>query len=247
MGCPVLIIQRREPPNYFFEDVDSEHHLVDTRLLTRDLPEAQLVLLEGSSMMITSDPAATSALAGFLREVDPADQDPTGVGGAPVRTIMFTDVVGHTEMMQRLGDARGRDVLRDHERITRNALATHGGGEVKTMGDGFLATFASTQRALECAAVLQRTFRVHPGEPLSVRIGINAGEPVDDDSDIFGSSVIAAARIGAQANGGQILVSDVVRQLVAGKGFVFDDLGECDLKGMYQPVRVWELDWAEAD
>jgi class 3 adenylate cyclase len=94
---------------------------------------------------------------------------------------------------------------------------------------------------------LQRTFSAHPGEPLSVRIGINAGEPVEDDSDIFGSSVIAAARIGAQADGGQILGSDVVRQLVAGKGFVFDDLEELDLKGMDEPVRVWELEWAEAD
>ena len=181
----------------------------------------------------------------FLRQTDPADENPSAAGGAtPVRTIMFTDLEGHTEMMQRLGDARGREVLRDHERITRNALATHGGGEVKTMGDGFLATFASPQRALECAVALQRTFSTHPGEPLSVRIGINAGEPIDDDSDIFGTAVITAARIGAQANGGQVLVSDVVRQLAAGKGFFLDDIGELNLKGMDEPVRVWELDWA---
>jgi class 3 adenylate cyclase len=245
--CPALIIQRRDPPNYFFEDDDAEAHLADSRLLTRDLPDSQLIILEGSSMMITSDPASTSALLGFLREADPADSIPAETAAAvPVRTIMFTDIVGHTEMMQSLGDARGRELLRDHEQITRNALAQHGGGEVKTMGDGFLATFASTQQALECAATLQRTFTTQPGAPFSVRIGINAGEPIDDDSDIFGSSVIVAARIGARAHGGQVLVSDVVKQLATGKGFAFEDFGEHTLKGMQQPFRIWELDWANA-
>jgi adenylate cyclase len=76
-----------------------------------------------------------------------------------------------------------------------------------------------------------------------VRIGINAGEPIAEDSDLFGSSVIAAARIAATAKGGQVLVSDVVRQLVAGKGFGFTDTGEHTLKGLDEPVRVWELDW----
>jgi class 3 adenylate cyclase len=249
VDCPVLIIQRRDPPDYFFEEVDPEHHLAESRLLTRDLPQAQLVILDGSSMMISADPAATSALISFLNEADPSDQANSSIAGgeAPVRTIMFTDLEGHTEMMQRLGDAQGREVLREHERITRSALASHGGGEVKTMGDGFLATFASPQRALECAAALQRSFAAHPGEPLSVRIGLNAGEPIDEDADIFGAAVIAAARIGAHAAGGQVLVSDVVRQLAAGKGFAFDDLGDLDLKGMDEPVRVWELAWADPD
>jgi class 3 adenylate cyclase len=82
-----------------------------------------------------------------------------------------------------------------------------------------------------------------PGEGLTVRAGLNAGEPIAEDDDLFGASVIAAARISAKASGGQILVADVVRQLVAGKGFLFSDTGEHDLKGLEEPVRLWELRW----
>ncbi|TMB98048.1 MAG: adenylate/guanylate cyclase domain-containing protein [Chloroflexi bacterium] len=82
------------------------------------------------------------------------------------------DLVGHTEMMSRLGDERGRAVLREHEAITRNVLKQHGGTEVKTMGDGFMASFASVTKAVECAIALQRAFAEHEGEPLSVRVGL---------------------------------------------------------------------------
>ncbi len=74
-----------------------------------------------------------------------------------------------------------------------------------------------------------------------MRIGLNAGEPVEEDDDFFGASVIAAARIAAKAEGGQVLVANVVRELVAGKGFLFHDTGQHDLKGLEEPVRLWEL------
>ena len=242
--CPVLIVQRKEPPQFFFVAGDTNRHLADSRLLTRDLRASRLVLLEGSSMMISSDPASTTALLDFLREVDPgAPPAAESTSGAATRTIMFTDLEGHTEMMQRLGDEAGRSVLREHERITREALARHGGGEIKAMGDGFLVSFASAQQALGCAAALQRALAVLPGEALAVRIGINAGEPIAEDRDLFGASVIAAARIADQAAGRQILVSDVVRQLAAGKGFRFTDAGEQTLKGITEPARLWALDW----
>src|SRR5262249_26046724 len=153
-------------------------------------------------------------------------------------------------MMQRLGDVKGREVLREHERLTREALATHGGTEVKTMGDGFMASFGSAQKAVECAIALQRAITqtgkqankvaAEPTSdgrfPISVRIGINAGEPIAEDDDLFGASVILAARTAAKANGGEILVTDVVRQLVAGKGFAFADRGEAEMKGFEEPV-----------
>ena len=82
-------------------------------------------------------------------------------------------------------------------------------------------------------------------EPIRVRIGLNAGEPIAEDDDLFGTAVIVAARIAAQAHGGEILVSDVVRQLVAGKGFLFNDRGEHALKGFEDPVRVFEVRWRE--
>ncbi|MEX2247071.1 MAG: adenylate/guanylate cyclase domain-containing protein [Dehalococcoidia bacterium] len=165
--------------------------------------------------------------------------------GAAVKTVLFTDLEGHTEMMRRLGDARARDVLREHERVTREALGAHGGTEVKTMGDGFMASFGSPQRAIECAIALQRVFaarEIH-GERLSVRAGINAGEPIAEEDDLFGSCVILASRTAARARGGEILVTDVVRQLAAGKGFVFVDRGDASLKGFEDVVRLFEVRW----
>src|SRR5262249_17338257 len=149
------------------------------------------------------------------------------------RTILFTDIEGHTAMMQRLGDAKGREGLREHERITREALAAHDGAEVKTMGDGFSASFGAGQEAVGWAIGLQgasgqpfdglRTGSGNRAEEIRIRVGINAGEPIAEDDDLFGASVILAARTAAKASGGEILVTDVVRQLVAGKGFAFGD------------------------
>src|SRR5205085_11313659 len=111
----------------------------------------------------------------------------------------------------RLGDEKAREVLRDHERLTREALFTHGGAEVKTMGDGFMASFGSAQKAIECAVALQTAFAARESdEPIRIRVGINAGEPIAEDDDLFGSSVILAARTAAKAEGGEILVTDVV-------------------------------------
>jgi class 3 adenylate cyclase len=163
-----------------------------------------------------------------------------------LRTVLFTDIVGHTEMMQRLGDAKGRDVLREHERITRETLKAHGGAEVKTMGDGFMASFGSVTSAMECAIALQRAFAAHTEsmpEPLHVRVGLNAGEPIEEDGDLFGSTVILASRIAAQAGAGEILVPDTVRGLLSGKGFLFGDRGEFMPKGFDEAVRVYDVRW----
>jgi len=162
---------------------------------------------------------------------------------ASLRTVLFTDLVGHTEMMSRLGDERGRDVLREHERITREVLKANGGTEVKTMGDGFMASFGSVTKAVECAVALQRAFSDHPGEALNVRVGLNAGEPIEEDGDLFGATVILASRIAAKADGGEILVADTVRGLCSGKGFLFSDRGDFVAKGFEEPVRVYEVSW----
>ena len=161
-------------------------------------------------------------------------------------TILFTDIVGHTEMMSRLGDERGRKVLREHERITREVLKAHGGTEVKTMGDGFMASFGSVTKAVECAVALQRAFAERESdEPLHVRVGLNAGEPIEEEGDLFGATVILASRIAARAEGGEILVADTVRGLCSGKGFLFADRGEFVAKGFEEAVRVYEVRWRE--
>ena len=169
------------------------------------------------------------------------------------RTVLFTDIEGSTALTQRLGDDRARLLLREHERITREALQRHRGSEVKTMGDGFMASFTSATSALECAIALQRGFaglNEDAEEQVNVRVGLNAGEPIaethpDGRSDLFGSIVNEAARITAVAAGGEILVTNVVRELAKGKNFLFADRGETSLRGFEDPVRLYELRWRE--
>ena len=179
-----------------------------------------------------------------------------GEGAAPheaqasgLRTVLFTDIVGHAEMMERLGDAKGRDVLREHERITRETLRQHGGAEVKTMGDGFLASFGSVTQAMECAIALQRAFGAWNDSasgatgrsPLHVRVGLNAGEPIEEGGDLFGAAVIMASRVCAEAGAGEILIPEGVRHLLRGKPYVYTDRGETLLKGFEDAVRLYEV------
>jgi class 3 adenylate cyclase len=215
------------------------------------IPDARLVLLEGASAApwVGDIEAALAAIDEFLGDTEPAPARAEPVAAGGLCTILFTDVEGSTALTERLGDAKAREVLRNHERIVREALRAHGGAEVKAMGDGFMASFSSATRALECAIAMQRAFAAHddehPETPIRVRIGLNAGEPIAEEADLFGTAVILAARIAAQAKGGEILASDVVRQLVAGKGFLFADRGEVALRGFEDPVRLYEMRWQD--
>jgi class 3 adenylate cyclase len=218
------------------------------RELASCVPDARLVLLEGQSLMpfLGDTDAVLQAIDEFLDEGEEA-----AAGGEPpeagaFRTILFTDVEGSTALTQRLGDARARELLREHERIVREALKAHGGSEVKTMGDGFMASFSSATKALECAIAVQRAFAEHnetAEESIRVRVGVNAGEPIAEEEDLFGTAVNEAARITAAAKGGEILVSNVVRELAKGKDFLFSDVGERQLKGLDEPVRLFEVRW----
>jgi class 3 adenylate cyclase len=224
---------------------------VDTaREMAALIPDARLVLLDG---MVTDE---TARIVRGIAELMGTEADFRDHTRAPqrhsvqsgVRTILFTDMVDHTVMMDRLGDRAGRDVLRDHERITRETLRAHGGDEVKTMGDGFMASFPSVAGAVECAIELQRAFNTREDEgkePIRVRIGLNAGEPIEEGGDLFGATVIMASRIATHGEAGEILASDVVRALCAGKGFLFADRGENVLRGFEDPVRVYEVGWRQ--
>ncbi len=217
------------------------------RILARSIPRAQFLPFEGGHFLSGTAVERTiqAEIIGFILgtvPTQPAQQRPVGT----FRTVLFTDIVGHTDMMQRLGDAKGRDVLREHERITRETLKVHGGSEVKTMGDGFMASFGSVTSAMECAIALQRAFATHTEsmpEPLHVRVGLNAGEPIEEDGDLFGATVILASRIAAKAGAGEILIPEPVRHLLSGKTFVFSDRGEYEMKGFDDAVRLYEVKW----
>jgi len=234
---------------------DSVFPLAGAQAIAAGIPNARMVTLPGAAngFFYGDSDAILSAAIAFLDEdadtrqaSDPVqrEHEPSG----PLRTVLFTDLVGHTEMMSRLGDERGRGVLREHERITRELLKAHGGTEVKTMGDGFMASFGSVTRAVECAVALQReigNWKSEIGERIEVRCGLNAGEPIEEEGDLFGATVILASRIASKAEGGEILVADTVRGLCSGKGFLFADRGEFVAKGFEEPVRVYEVRWRE--
>jgi class 3 adenylate cyclase len=229
---PTLVLHRRQVA---FPAVDTG------RGLASRIPDARLVLLEGTSMSpyLEDTETALQAIDDFLGEGEEAAPklSPSGMV-----TILFTDMEGSTTLTERLGDAKAQELRRTHDSIVREALKAQGGSETKHTGDGIMASFPSASRAIECAVAVQRA--IAEGETqLRVRIGLNAGEPVAEESDLFGTAVNLAKRICDQAEPGQILVSDVVQQLAAGKGFTFADKGEATLKGFEKPVRLHEVVW----
>ncbi|MBI2724072.1 MAG: alpha/beta fold hydrolase [Chloroflexi bacterium] len=255
--APTLVAHGREDQAVPFER---------GREIAQLIPNARFVAHAGGHYPKPQDSAVVlEAIVDFLADVTTTAPGPSGdVRSAPADvsvpdpaprhprlvTIVFTDIERNTEILRRLGDAAWRQLLREHERITRDQLKAFGGAEIKTIGDAFMASFDSATRALECAIALQRSFAdwnesesAVSAAPLHVRIGINAGEPIDEDGDLFGTSVTVASRIAGMAAGDEVLASNVVRELVAGKGFLFSDRGDAVLRGFEDPVRVWEVRW----
>jgi len=150
-------------------------------------------------------------------------------------TVLFTDIAGSTERAAEIGDARWHEVLDRHHRAVRTQLERFGGTEVKTLGDGFLASFDGPARAIRCAtAIHQATATVD----VPVRIGLHCGEIEVMGDDIGGIAVHIAARVGAVAGPGEVLVSRTVKDLVAGSGIAFKSRGTRSLKGV---PDEWEL------
>ena len=244
--APTLVIHRRGDANMPFR--------LGQQLAT-GIPNAQLVPLEGTMHVpfLGDTDSVITAIDEFLSEGEAAQTPVAKLAAGDVHTILFSDIQDSTEMTERLGDTKARELLREHERITREALQAHSGSEVKTLGDGFMASFSSATQGLECAIAIQRAFAERneaAEEPIKVRIGLNAGEPIAEDDpggrgDLFGTAVNVAARIAAKADAGEILASNVVRELVAGKEFLFNDRGETELRGFEDPVQVYEVRWRE--
>jgi class 3 adenylate cyclase len=138
-------------------------------------------------------------------------------------------------------------IIRTHNDIIRGSLHARGGREVKHTGDGIMASFISPRRAVDCAIDIQKQFAAHSENPdhlpIRVRIGLSAGEPVEDNRDLFGACVQLAARVCGHAEAGQILAPTSVRDLCLGKGFQFTDMGEVELKGFDGSVRLYEVKW----
>jgi class 3 adenylate cyclase len=167
-----------------------------------------------------------------------------------IRTILFTDIANSTSLTQSLGDDAAFAMLGVHDTIVRDALSALGGREVKHTGDGIMASFVSAASAVRCAIQIQRELEKHaranPERPFKVRVGAAAGEPVEQNDDLFGSTVQLAARLCAHAQPEQILVSNAIPDLCIGKGLLFEELGEVVLKGFGLPVRAHAAAWKQA-
>ena len=170
------------------------------------------------------------------------------MGHAPV-TLLFTDLVHSTGLLHRVGDEQAQRVLRAHRQLLREALAGHGGGEVKWLGDGLMAIFPSVADAVRCAiAMQQQARRPTAGERLGLRIGLDVGEALPDAGDYVGTPVVVARRLCEQATAGQILCSAVVVELLRGRlAFRFADVGAHALKGFPDAVRAYAVVYEPAD
>lgn len=167
-------------------------------------------------------------------------------GTQPV-TVLFTDIAGSTAMTQKLGDAGAQEVVRAHNRIVREAIQGFTGKEIKHTGDGIMASFPSASAGVDAALEMQKRTKSHnasdPNHPLGLKIGLNTGEPISEDDDLFGSTVQLAARIVDKAAEGQVLVSSSVHGLCQGKQMKFERFADLDMKGFDEAVTVYVALW----
>ncbi|HXE45196.1 MAG TPA: adenylate/guanylate cyclase domain-containing protein [Conexibacter sp.] len=224
IAAPTLVLHRRDDP---LIDVRHSHYLAE------HIPGARYVELEGRDNLIVVGDSD-----GLLAEVE---RFLTGTHTPPepdrvLATVMFTDIVGSTETAARIGDRAWRELLARHDDLSRAQLAHHRGRAVKSLGDGFLATFDGPARAIRCALELREVVRELGVE---LRAGLHTGECDAMGEDLSGLAVHIGARVGALAAPSEVLVSNTVKDLVVGSGIGFADRGEHALKGVPGTWRLW--------
>jgi len=222
---PTLVLHRSE------EFVPVAH----ARYLADHIPGARLIVLPGADHIPFYGEGE-----GYAEEIE---EFLTGARHAPpidriLTTVMFTDVVASTERAAALGDARWRELIGGHDDLIRSELERHRGREVKTMGDGFLATFDGPARGIRCARAIADQVGTLG---IEVRAGLHTGECELIGDDIGGMAVNIGARISALGGANEVLVSSTVKDLVVGSGISFEDRGERELKGVPGTWRLWAV------
>jgi adenylate cyclase len=154
--------------------------------------------------------------------------------------IVFSDIEESTALNERIGDRAWVRLLGSHDKLVRRQVKKHSGHVVKSQGDGFMIAFAQPEQAVRCSIDVQRSLRLRPNG-IRVRIGIHMGKSVRRGDDLFGRNVAMAARVAAQADGGEILVSEVVRDAVSGEDIGFDDGRDVELKGFSGSHRLYAV------
>ena len=217
---------------------DSCHAMVSDRpyrkALTHEAAFAELLDNAGAQF----DPAVAEAFVASRDAIERLLMKGPGAAqqaGRVLATVLFTDIVGSTGKAAEMGDTAYRDLLDRHHATVRALLKSYRGNEIDTAGDGFLATFDGAARAVECAAAIGRELAPLG---LEIRAGCHTGEIEVTGAAVRGIAVHIGARVAALAEPGEILVSSIVRDLVAGSGLVFTDRGEHELKGV---PGLWRL------
>jgi class 3 adenylate cyclase len=198
---------------------------------------------EVASNVIQVDLAAVEAFLG--RVSDPPTQSAAPLDDTAFRAVMFTDIVDSTGMTRRLGDTRAVEMIRAHDALVRRALKDDGGREIKHTGDGIMACFGDPAAAVDCARAIQRAFdafNLASAEKLRVRIGIDAGDPIEDSNDLFGATVQKAARICQDATPEAIVISEAVQRRL-GPRVPLTQLGPRLLKGFAAAMPLYEVAW----
>ncbi len=232
LTCPTLVVYPR---------LHSYLTTERAQQVAASIPQAEFAIVDSGYYPYQGAEAANCVR--LFHDFLSADEEPKRTQDAApsaFQTIMFTDLESSTALTQKLGDDVAQGILHGHNDAVRKALEEHGGREVKHTGDGIMAAFPSAVRAVAAALQIQRDLA---GGEVRVRIGLNAGEPIAEDDDFFGTAVQLAARICDRAEPGQVLVSNVVRELCAGKKLKFDHQSEATLKGFDEPVRTWSVEW----
>jgi len=198
----------------------------------------------GADLLDLGDAAgAHASLTGILREWS----RPATEKKAAIMTVMFTDMVGSTDLTQAKGDVAAQAIVRRHNAIVRSALARFSGKEIKHTGDGIMAAFASAANAVEASIAIQGEVAAHnsrqPALALHLRIGLNAGEPIQEEDDLFGVTVQLAARVCNASTADAILCTTVVKDLASGKGGRFESAGSFALKGFRDKIPLWSVLW----
>jgi class 3 adenylate cyclase len=225
IGVPTLVLHRTD---------DRIVPVAHARYMAEHIPNAHYVELpRGDHLWWVDGDDILDEIETFLTGVATA-YEPDRV----LATVLFTDIVDSTKRAAELGDRRWRDLSEAHNREVRRLLQRYRGREVKTLGDGFLATFDGPGRAIRCASELRDAVR---SVGLEVRSGLHTGEIELNGGDISGIAVNIGARVGAQAEAGEVLVSQTVKDLVAGSELTFEDRGDHDLKGVPGVWRLWSV------
>jgi class 3 adenylate cyclase len=191
------------------------------------------------------DPEIVETFLGRINDPMPFNSPDFFEVDTAFRAIMFTDMQDSTRMTTLYGDTKALHLLHIHNVITRNALRNNNGREVKHTGDGIMAIFVHAKDAVKCAGEIQAGHRDHlinqPNYPLNIRIGISAGEPIEENGDFFGKAVQEAARLCSEAPPGEILTSEVIRDLCQEELHMFEKIGDILLKGFNAPLAVFKV------